>query len=133
MSWMIQLVVIMVLTQVGTKMGNIVDLLSDLESDLLDDYLRLKNDYRDLERKLKTQIAINAVTETKLASAEIIIAELEDENESLVEMYEEALEFIENQDELSAPDADELCGLFNQHIDDVIKMLKDQKYVIFKD
>lgn len=123
--------VIMVLTQVDIKMGNIVDMLDSWDADLLDDFMSLKNDYRDLERKLRTQIAINAVNEVKLAAAEIRIDELEDENEDLVEMYEEALQMIEDAE--PAPDAEELCGLFNQHIDDVIKMLKDQKYVILED
>lgn len=120
--------VIMVLTQVDIKMGNIVDMLDSWDVDLLDDFMSLKNDYRDLERKLRTQLAINAVNEVKLSAAEIRIDELEEENEYLVEMYEEALQMIEDAE--PAPDADELCGLFNQHIDDVIKMLKDQKYVM---
>lgn len=123
--------VIMVLTQVDIKMGNIVDMLDSWDEDLLNDFISLKNDYRDLERKLRTQLAINAVNEVKLSAAEIRIDELEDENEYLVEMYEEALQMIEDAE--PAPDADELCGLFNQHIDDVIKMLKDQKYIILED
>lgn len=123
--------VIMVLTQVDIKMGNIVDMLDSWDADLLDDFMSLKNDYRDLERKLRTQLAINAVNEVKLSAAEIRIDELEEENEYLVEMYEEALQMIEDAE--PAPDADELCGLFNQHIDDVIKMLKDQKYVMLED
>lgn len=123
--------VIMVLTQVDIKMGNIVDMLSKWDEDLLKDFMSLKNDYRDLERKLRTQLAINAVNEVKLSAAEIRIDELEEENEYLVEMYEEALQMIEDAE--PAPDADELCGLFNQHIDDVIKMLKDQKYIILED
>lgn len=123
--------VIMVLTQVDIKMGNIVDMLDSWDEDLLSDFISLKNDYRDLERKLRTQLAINAVNEVKLSAAEIRIDELEDENEYLVEMYEEALQMIE--DDEPAPDADELCGLFNQHIDDVIKMLKEQKYIILED
>lgn len=123
--------VIMVLTQVDIKMGNIVDMLDNWDADLLDDFMSLKNDYRDLERKLRTQIAINAVNEVKLAAAEIRIDELEDENEDLVEMYEEALQMIE--DDEPAPDAEELCGLFNRHIDDVVKYLQDQKYVILED
>lgn len=123
--------VIMVLTQVDIKMGNIVDMLDSWDEDLLSDFISLKNDYRDLERKLRTQLAINAVNEVKLSAAEIRIDELEDENEYLVEMYEEALQMIEDAE--PAPDADELCGLFNQHIDDVIKMLKEQKYIILED
>ena len=123
--------VITVLTQVDIKMGNIVDMLSKWDEDLLNDFMSLKNDYRDLERKLRTQLAINAVNEVKLSAAEIRIDELEEENEYLVEMYEEALQMIEDAE--PAPDADELCGLFNQHIDDVIKMLKDQKYIILED
>lgn len=123
--------VIMVLTQVDIKMGNIVDMLDSWDEDLLNDFISLKNDYRDLERKLRTQLAINAVNEVKLSAAEIRIDELEDENEYLVEMYEEALQMIDDAE--PAPDADELCGLFNQHIDDVIKMLKDQKYIILED
>ena len=123
--------VIMVLTQVDIKMGNIVDMLSKWDEDLLNDFMSLKNDYRDLERKLRTQLAINAVNEVKLSAAEIRIDELEEENEYLVEMYEEVLQMIEDAE--PAPDADELCGLFNQHIDDVIKMLKDQKYVMLED
>lgn len=122
---------ITVLTQVDIKMGNIVDMLSKWDEDLLNDFMSLKNDYRDLERKLRTQLAINAVNEVKLSAAEIRIDELEEENEYLVEMYEEALQMIEDAE--PAPDADELCGLFNQHIDDVIKMLKDQKYVMLDD
>jgi hypothetical protein len=121
----------MVLTQVDIKMGNIVDMLDSLDADLLDDFMSLKNDYRDLERKLRTQLAINAVNEVKLSAAEIRIDELEEENEYLVEMYEEALQMIEDAE--PAPDADELCGLFNRHIDDVVKYLQDQKYVILED
>jgi hypothetical protein len=37
------------------------------------------------------------------------------------------------EDDEPAPDAEELCGLFNRHIDDVVKYLQDQKYVILED